>query len=521
MKAATKRRGMDRRIVQELLSGKGINAIARQLAVSKRRVMQVRGKADEAGYLDRRVELPPYPEALFEEAPDGRANRSSAAWQELEKHREWITERLQAGWHAISVFEELPVKVPRSNFYRFLERHRLNEVGRSVRRVVPEIVHQPGEALLIDWGYLWTIEQSGKRSKLWVLIGVLGYSRLLLARVMTCCALEETLQALAQFYAELGGVPERTTSDNPKVFALEASRYEPLLNPVYERFAAHYGTRIECLPPREPQQKGKVERPIPYIRRLLESYQGDRNDIGAIQAFLTYKLGIANDRKHGTTREQPSRRFREEEQDALKPLPALAYEREHYHEGAVRIDGHVRFLGKYYSVDERYCRQPVTVLGNSRQVLIYHAGKLIEIHERITDRNRSKSTKRHHLKPWEQVCDNPDGLRGFASKLGPAVHDLVAAILREGDGFIDFRRIWGILSLEKKYCREAIDAACQRALWDEELSYRAVVRNIEEAEQEALPEDAPAPRPPGKFQRDLFEYSQLLLNAETGDVYEH
>jgi len=34
---------------------------------------------------------------------------------------------------------------------------------------------------------------------------------------------------------EIGGVPARITSDNPKCFSLEASRYEPLLNPAFDR----------------------------------------------------------------------------------------------------------------------------------------------------------------------------------------------------------------------------------------------------------------------------------------------
>jgi hypothetical protein len=108
MKSAAKRRRMERKIVQGLLSGSGLNELARELGVSKRRIMHIRAKADEAGYLDGRVALPAYPEALFAEIPDGRANRLSPAWRELELQREWICERLKAGWHAVTVLEELP-----------------------------------------------------------------------------------------------------------------------------------------------------------------------------------------------------------------------------------------------------------------------------------------------------------------------------------------------------------------------------------------------------------------------------
>ena len=61
----------------------------------------------------------------------------------------------------------------------------------------------------------------------------------------------------------------------------------------------------------------------------------------------------------------------------------------------MRRDGHVRFDGKYYSVSEDYINKPVTVIGTSTQVALYHAGKLIETHARVTDRARAKSSNRY------------------------------------------------------------------------------------------------------------------------------
>ena len=66
-----------------------------------------------------------------------------------------------------------------------------------------------GEALLIDWGYLWTVEEDGRRRKLWAFIGVLGYSRYMVVRLMTCCDQPHTLATLAKMYDEMGGVPRR------------------------------------------------------------------------------------------------------------------------------------------------------------------------------------------------------------------------------------------------------------------------------------------------------------------------
>lgn len=516
---------MERKIVEGLQCGKGVNQISRELKVGKRRVILTRAKACEAGYLDGRNKLPPYPENIFLEEDDKRAYKSSVHWITLNAHKEWIKERLLSGWHAVTVFEELPieVQVPRSSFYRFLTRHRLQEKGRSLRRVIPEIVHLPGEALLIDWGFLWYVEEEGKRIKLWAFVGVLGYSRHLVVRLMTKCAQEYTLKALEEMYQELQGVPHRTTSDNPKVFSLKASKYEPLIHPVYERFANHYGTIIECLPPKDPQKKGKVERPIPYVRRLLEGYRGDKNNVGEIQEYLNKKLVLANERKHGTTGERPIDRFLKEEQCALKPLPALAYDVEQYHETTVRIDGHVRFSGKYYSVAEEYIRKTVTILGNSRQVSIYHEGTLIEVHERLTERGRSKSTKQHHLKPWERIRDNEEGLRAIAAKIGPSVEVVVHEILKKGDGYVDLRKIWGILSLNKKFSNSDIDAACTHALSCNCISYRDICFFLEATKEELQAQEHFQSLPRSKFQHSMSEYSQQLLHLKTtkGDTYEH
>jgi hypothetical protein len=208
MKAQTRRRLMERKIVERLLLGGGLNQICRELGVSKRRVLMVRAKAEEAGYLDGSRVLPPYPEALFPEGVDGRSLKTSPTWRELEGYLGWIKDRLENDWHAVSIYEELPIKVPRSSFYRFLIRHRLNEKAKLLR-VVPEIVHAPGEALLVDWGYLWTIEHEGRREKLWAFIGILGFSRYMVVRLMTSCEQANVLEALGEMYTDIGGVPKR------------------------------------------------------------------------------------------------------------------------------------------------------------------------------------------------------------------------------------------------------------------------------------------------------------------------
>jgi len=510
MKQLTRRRLVDRKIVEYLVAGKSRRWIKEYLNIGSGRFETVRRLARAQGYLDGRA-LPVYPEALFPDRVDGRAAVRSDVEPLLAPHQAWIEERLKAGWHAVTVFEELAVSVTRSSFYRFLERHNLAKLAHDARtlRVIPEIVHRPGEALILDWGLLERVDDPvrKKRRELWAFLGVLGCSRYLMIRLVWSNDVATTLAAIESMLAEIGGVPLRVTSDNPKCFCLQASKYEPLLNPAFERFAAHYGFTIECLPPADPEKKGKVERLMPYARRLYEAH-GDFVSREDSQQYLDRKLVLANQRAHGTTRRRPIDDLTRE-REHLRALPATAYEIEETATATVRQDGHVRFANRYYSLEERYIGSEVLVLGGRERIAIYHRGKLIETHARLTDPYRSKQTKPEHLKPWERALSDQSFYRSRARALGSAVEELILILLTQGQGFIDTRKVWGILSLDKEYEAPAIDTACRRAIEMKSYSYRTVVRLLK-GEHRSRPATAAGSQHPNKFTRDLSVYAEQL-----------
>lgn len=516
---------VDRKIVEGLRDGRSVTSLKKSTGKGKGTVIKVRDLALEYGYIEladieKRIfkatskSLPPFPEALFPLC-DGRSNKIFETDLVLESVREWLKERIEVGWSRQTIFEELPLAVPRSNFYRYLDRQNFMKIAPA--RNVMELIHAPGECLQVDWGKLFDVidTKTKKKKTIWIFIGVLGHSRYEMARVVECGNFEITMHALMSMFDELGGIPKKVTSDNPKVFVQLASEHEPLLNPAFERFAAHCGFTIEALPPADPEKKGKVERMVPMKRRLFESYDLENYTLESAQAHIDKKLAIANERKHGTHLQKPIAVFINDEASALKPLPDLRYEIESIARATVRADGYVRFANKYYRIDSRLKGEVALVIGNSKQVSIYCKGRLLEVYERITNDFVTKACKDHYKEPWEKTLQDHGHYLKQALGIGANVERFISIILARGEGFVDTRVVWGLLTLNKKYNNADIDKACLSALELSQVNLVTVrqLLNIMAKPKEILkPKDDPttAQAMGGKFARPMSEYKNHL-----------
>jgi hypothetical protein len=341
------------------------------------------------------------------------------------------------------------------------------------------IIHAPGEALILDWGKLRDVTDplTGKMQTLWAFVGVLGFSRYMMVRLVWTNSVPVTLDAIESMLQEMGGSPSRITSDNPKCFSLKADKYDPVLNPALERFADHYNKiRIECLPPYDPKKKGKVERMVPFARRLFEAYPKEFVSLEHAQSYMNKKCTIANERRHGTTCLKPIEEFLSQEAKCLKELPALAYERESVAYPKVRKDGFVRFENKYYAVADSNIGKEAVVLGTSTRVSIFVDGQLTETYNRITASNQTHDIHEHLKKPWQKFEESNTHFLNRADAIGTECGRFVRAVLQQGDGFVDTRIIWGVLALDKKYSDSAIDRACASARQIGKLSSRYVER---------------------------------------------
>jgi transposase len=164
----------------------------------------------------------------------------------------------------------------------------------------------------------------GKR---YALLVVLGYSRLLWLHFYPHQDMRTLYSGIEEAFAVFGGVPKELLFDQMKAVITKDLRLlggQLVRNEEFLRFAAHWNFTARACRPYRAQTKGKVERPIYYVRDNFvygRTFLGD----GDLDDQRARWLERANRRIHGTTRERPIVRF-EQEQHLLRPLADRPYQ---------------------------------------------------------------------------------------------------------------------------------------------------------------------------------------------------
>ena len=205
---------------------------------------------------------------------------------------------------------------------------RLNEYVRGSRPrdpVEPVVRYEtpPGRQGQVDFG-TFTLPW-GRRHALLV---VLGHSRLLWLRFYRRQTMAVLIDGLESAFARFGGVPQELLFDQMRAVVLSDDRSDGgglVLNAEFLRFAAHWGFMPRSCRPHRAQTKGKVERPIRYLRENFFYGRVFVNDADLNEQAMRWLDGTANVRRHGTTGERPVDRFERDERDALGPLAGRPY----------------------------------------------------------------------------------------------------------------------------------------------------------------------------------------------------
>jgi len=162
----------------------------------------------------------------------------------------------------------------------------------------------------------------------YALLVVLGYSRLLWCGFYPRQDMRTLVSGLEEAFLHFGGVPQELLFDQMKAVITRDLRLEGgalIHNLEFLRFAAHWGFTPRACRPYRAQTKGKVERPVRYVRGNFVYGRTFLHDGDLDRQRQQWLEGVANVRVHGTTGEPPQVRFDRDERVHLQPLAARPY----------------------------------------------------------------------------------------------------------------------------------------------------------------------------------------------------
>ncbi len=142
--------------------------------------------------------------------------------------------------------------------------------------------------------------------------------------------METLIQGLESAFAYFGGVPQELLFDQMRSVVISDNRLSEgglVLNTEFLRFAAHWGFRPRACRAYRAKTKGKVERPIRYLRQSFFYGRTFLNDDDLNAQAQHWLDSTANVRRHRTIGESPRERFERDEHQALKPLALVPYPR--------------------------------------------------------------------------------------------------------------------------------------------------------------------------------------------------
>lgn len=323
----------------------------------------------------------------------------------------------------------------------------------------------PGEEAQVDFGDIGKrFDANGKLRKAYIFNMRLSYSRYDYYEVVFDQKVETWIQCHINAFNYFGAVPKVIKLDNLKAGVLDANFYEPLYQKEYKRMADHYNCLLSPCRPYQPQEKGKVESGIKYVK----------NNFFAGRAFASYRdmsieleqwLKRINNRLHGTTKKMPSELFADKELLSLLKLPAAEFTLESLHYRKVAKDCHVSVENNYYSVPSKYVAREVIVSLGNKTVKIYSQEELIATHPRskgtgtfTTNINHYDKYKRLYpgSKEHDEKCEKS------MIEMGRSCEMMLALIKQNQNDW--YRSVKGILALRNYYSNDSINKACGRAI---------------------------------------------------------
>ena len=246
-----------------------INSYIRQ-GLSCREIARKTGKDRRTvqGYLD-------HPERI------NQPRKSVPRGSKLDPFKDTIASLLDddESYQASAIYDRL-VKLGYSGGYELVKRQVRKLKSEVSRLAYIRFETEPGRQAQVDYGEYMVTMPDGVVKKYYLFVMILGFSRMPYCELQERCNMISFLEAHIRAFEFFGGVPREILYDRMKNVFIRRVAGKTDFTQSLVNLAIHYGFKPEVAPAYSPWIKGRVERPMDFIREGCSFASGASLSVG-------------------------------------------------------------------------------------------------------------------------------------------------------------------------------------------------------------------------------------------------
>ncbi len=237
----------------------------------------------------------------------------------------------------------------------------------------------PGKQMQIDWGYFGTISYGNAKKKLYAFAITESFSRMLYIEFTHSQKQAVLHQCLLNAFNFFGGTPQEVVVDNMVTAVIERQGRVVRFNESFFDFLRPLKVTPVACNVRSPQEKGKIERSIKYIRQNFWPLRDIKDLADANSQVRKWLDETANARIHGGTGEKPAERF---STVRLSPLPEHLPDCRDTISVMAHKDFAVRYDNNFYTVPPWTVGKQLILKADNEIISIFYKDKPVAVHSR-------------------------------------------------------------------------------------------------------------------------------------------
>ena len=505
-----------REVLRLWLRGGGYRGVERLSGIDRKTVRRYVAAAVEAGLDSEGGEeqlTDVFVAVVVEKVRPHRFDGHGEAWRLLESHQEqirvWLDDEDLTVVKVRDLLARQGVVVPARTLERFAALLCGPRRGRGTTVRVAD--GEPGDELQVDFGRMGLVfdPEANRRRVCQALIFTACCSRhcfVWLSFSQTTAAVIEGCEAAWRFF---GGVFRTVIPDNLSAVVDKANPTEPRLNQAFVEYAQDRGFVIDAARVRHPQDKPRVERTVPYVRRSFFAGETFVDLADAQRRAEEWCRTTAGLRIHGTTACRPAEHFAVEEGHRLLPAPASPYDLPIYATPKVHRDHHIEVAKALYSIPGGLIGARVEVRADRQLVKVFHRGVLVKTHPRQAPGRRSTDPDDLPADKSIYAMRDLERLVSMAAAHGPAVGAYATKLLDNPLPWTKMRQVYALLGLVKKWGADRVEEACARAADAEAFNVGLIGRMLERGADTGPPQPWPTQQSllPARFARPADDFA--------------